>query len=98
MKISILYVGKDLSITKIMIRLLNAKVNWKGFGVCNCEDALEVCKAEPLDLVLLGNGIEEEEEKDLREKLLILQPSVKIIQHYGGGSGLLYAEITGALA
>ena len=81
-----------------MIRLLNSKENWKGFGVSNCEDAVEVCKAEPLDLVLLGNGIEKKEEEILREKLLILQPALKIVQHYGGGSGLLYAEITGALA
>ncbi len=81
-----------------MHRLLNAKDSWRGFGVSTSDQALEICKSEMLDLVLLGNGIYAEEEDILRKKLIEVKPNIKIIQHYGGGSGLLFSEIAQALA
>ncbi|SEQ90394.1 hypothetical protein [Pedobacter rhizosphaerae] len=97
MPVTILYIGRDADITAVMNRLLNARVEWIGICVCSDEEAISICLEKQLDLVLLGNGINQEAEQKLREKLLALRPELKIVQHYGGGSGLLYGEIMSAL-
>ncbi|QPH39391.1 response regulator [Pedobacter endophyticus] len=98
MQTTILYIGRDTEITTVMNRLLNARPEWKGICVCSDEEAIALCKENEIDLVLLGNGIDQQTEVDLRANLLALRPNVKIIQHYGGGSGLLYGEIMTALS
>jgi len=98
MQTTILYIGRDAEITMVMERLLNARSEWKGICVCTDEEAVALCEKQSVDLVLLGNGIDLECEKALRAKLTTLQPGLKIIQHYGGGSGLLYGEIMSALS
>jgi hypothetical protein len=52
---------------------------------------VESCRDEP---VLLGSGIEKESEDKLCTAFKALNPHIIIVQHYGGGSGLLAAEIT----
>ena len=97
MQTTILYIGRDSEITVVMNRLLNARPEWKGICVCTDEEAVSVFKEEVIDLVLLGNGIDQQCEQALRLKLEAIKPSIKIVQHYGGGSGLLYGEIMTAL-
>ncbi|WP_421938923.1 hypothetical protein [Pedobacter sp.] len=97
MPLTILYVGRDADITVVMNRLLNAREEWTGICVCSDEEAISVCKEQHLDLVLLGNGINHGDEQKLRTTLSALRPGLKIVQHYGGGSGLLYGEIMSAL-
>ncbi|WP_293304335.1 hypothetical protein [Pedobacter sp. UBA5917] len=98
MQTTILYIGRDTEITVVMNRLLNARPEWKGICVCTDEEAAEICETQQINLVLLGNGIDAECEKALRTKLTELRPGLKIIQHYGGGSGLLYGEIMTAIS
>ena len=97
MQTTILYIGRDAEITIVMNRLLNARPEWKGICVCTDDEAIEICQTNEIDLVLLGNRIDATCEKALRAKLTGLKPELKIIQHYGGGSGLLYGEIMSAL-
>lgn len=97
MQTTILYIGRDTEITIVMNRLLNARPEWKGICVCTDDEAISIFEAQEIDLVLLGNGINQECENALRERLIALKPTIKIIQHYGGGSGLLYGEIMTAL-
>ncbi|TDG36317.1 hypothetical protein EZJ43_07255 [Pedobacter changchengzhani] len=92
-----LYIGRDAKITKIMRRLLNARPEWNGFSVCTDDEAISICHEQVVDLVLLGNGIDQDCEDGLKLELRAIKPSLKIIQHYGGGSGLLYGEIMEAL-
>ncbi|WP_029288096.1 hypothetical protein [Pedobacter sp. R20-19] len=98
MQTTILYIGRDTEITIVMNRLLNARPEWKGICVCTDEEAVSVFKEQTVDLVLLGNGIDQECEQALKLKLEAIKPGIKIIQHYGGGSGLLYGEIMTALS
>jgi len=98
MQTIILYIGRDPEITVVMNRLLNARPEWKGICVCTDEEALSILEAQAVDLVLLGNGISPLCEKALRERINVIKPHAKIIQHYGGGSGLLYGEIMTALS
>ncbi|KQR71505.1 hypothetical protein [Pedobacter sp. Leaf176] len=97
MQTTILYIGRDAEITVVMNRLLNARPEWKGVCVCTDEEAISILKTQDVDLILLGNGISPECENALREDVNALKPGIKIVQHYGGGSGLLYGEIMGAL-
>ena len=97
MQTTILYIGRDTEITTVMNRLLNARPEWKGLCVCTDDEAISICEEQAVDLVLLGNGIDQECEQALRARLTALKPGLKIIQHYGGGSGLLYGEIMGVL-
>ena len=98
MPTQILYIGRDPEITVVMNRLLNARPEWKGICVCADDEAVDVFKEQAVDLVLLGNGITKKCEQALRFKLEAIKPNVKIVQHYGGGSGLLYGEIMTALS
>ena len=91
--INILYVGRHLEILATVIRLINANENWNGVGVMNDEEAKDIFLRKDFSLVLLGSGIQEESETNLCTFFNKLNPNIIIIQHYGGGSGLLKSEI-----
>ncbi|SHL95686.1 hypothetical protein [Flavobacterium xanthum] len=91
--IHILYIGRHLEILETVIRLINANENWNGVGVMNDEEAEEIFLRKDFSLVLLGSGIKEESEAELCTFFKNINPDVSIVQHYGGGSGLLKSEI-----
>ncbi|WP_338645915.1 hypothetical protein V5J73_11175 [Flavobacterium sp. KS-LB2] len=95
--IHILYIGRHLEILATVIRLINANDNWNGVGVMNDEEAKEIFLRKDFSLVLLGSGIQEESETDLCAFFKNKNPNINIVQHYGGGSGLLKSEIVLAL-
>lgn len=97
MKTQILVIGRHIDILNTVVRLINQNDEWEARGTDNDEQAIELCSRQEFDLVLLGGGIETAQESKLRSLLKVLQPTVKIIQHFGGGSGLLYNEIQAAL-
>lgn len=95
--IKILYIGRHAEILETVVRLLNANEEWLGIGASTDDEALELFTKYDFSLVLLGCGIEEESEHLLITAFRDLKPDIVIIQHYGGGSGLLRNEITSAL-
>lgn len=98
MKTTILYIGKHPEILAIVVRLLNANDDWYAIGSSEETEAESIFRNTAIDLVLLGCGIEQENEDRLRTLFMEQNPDCKIIQHYGGGSGLLRSEILSALA
>ncbi|TDE29859.1 hypothetical protein E0I61_07765 [Flavobacterium ranwuense] len=95
--INILYIGRHLEILATVVRLINANDNWNGVGVMNDEEAKEIFLRKDFSLVLLGSGIQEESETNLCAFFNNQNPNIIIVQHYGGGSGLLKSEILDAL-
>ncbi|AMP98320.1 hypothetical protein AY601_1403 [Pedobacter cryoconitis] len=93
----ILVVGTHEDILKTILRLLNAENAWYAEGVLGCEEAIAKCKSHAYAIVLLGGGLAEPEEARLKTEIKKIHPAIHIIPHYGGGSGLLYAEIHSAL-
>ncbi len=96
-KVNILYIGRHLEILQTVVRLINKQDNWQAQGVLEDEEAKAIFAAYNFDIVLLGCGILEEEETVLRSFFEKQQPHCRIVQHYGGGSGLLTSEILLAL-
>lgn len=96
-KIEILVYGKNADILQTVVRLINKNEAWHGEGTMEEEEVIEKCQKKAYDLLLLGGGISPASEKKVRTLLGRLCPELKIIQHFGGGSGLLTNEIQGAL-
>lgn len=95
--INILYIGRHFEILETVIRLINTNENWNGLGVMNYEEAKEIFLKKDFSLVLLGCGIQEESEAELCAFFINENPNISIVQHYGGGNGLLKSEILLAL-
>ena len=97
-KIKILTIGRNAEIAAVLLRLINSNQAWEGMLALNDEEAKKLFAENSIDLVLLGSGIEEESERILRKFFTTLKPGIIILQHFGGGSGLLKNEINEALA
>jgi len=91
-KVDILIIGKQPEIMAIVLRLINSKPEWNGNTAFSVSGAMEQSKSVLFDVVLLGAGLSEEEKHEIKSHF-----TIPVIQHYGGGSGLLFAEIYEAL-
>lgn len=96
-RLNILYVGRHEEIKDTVVRLIHKQENWTATGVLTDDDALKVWRSQVFDIVLLGNGIDPINEEMLCSRFRSEKEDIVIIQHYGGGSGLLYNEILEAL-
>src|ERR1700709_905075 len=96
-KVEILAVGRHAEILQTVVRLINNNPEWNATGAGTDDEAILAFSAQPYQLVLLGGGIEKESEDRLCTAFKALNPGIIIVQHYGGGSGLLAAEIYQAL-
>lgn len=96
-KIQILVVGRNTEIVPVLQRLIEKNEAWQCTTAYEDEDAILKFQQMHYDIVLLSSGIEETSEHKLRNLFLFQQPEIIIIQHYGGGSGLLENEIREAL-
>ena len=93
----ILVIGRHPAILQTVVRLVNNNTAWNATGCITDEEAIEAFNNQPFAMVLLGGGIEPSSEDILRAHFKSANPDIKIVQHYGGGSGLLSAEIYEAL-
>jgi hypothetical protein len=96
-RIKILVLGTNPEIMQTILRLINNKPEWRGTGALNLSEAKEMIEGEFYNLVLIGAGITPEETLEFTGFCKTINYSVPIIQHYGGGSGLLFAEVYQAL-
>lgn len=95
--LKILAVGRHEQILQTVVRLINNNPDWEGLGAVTDKEAVQQFDHQLINLVLLCGGIEPESEENLRAYFTAHRPHVPIVQHYGGGSGLLTAEIYEAL-
>jgi hypothetical protein len=98
MQKQILAICTHPGILETILRLINNNPAWHAVGSSSAEDAKALLSSESIDLVLLGNGLSPEEEKDITDYAKAVNSQIRLVQHFGGGSGLLSAEIYGALA
>ena len=74
------------------------EASWTSHRAADLETALAKLAELPIDVVLLGAGTDTAEREVLEAAIAKVAGTTKIVAHYGGGSGLLYAEIHQALA
>ena len=98
--LNILVIGKDPEILKVVLRLLNdyKQADYHAVGSTNPDQARSLFADTDIDLVLITNGIDPTLDASLREEFLTRRPGVRILQHFGGGSGLLFGEIAEAMS
>ncbi|HEY4325502.1 MAG TPA: hypothetical protein VGN20_16015 [Mucilaginibacter sp.] len=97
-KIEILVICRHEGILQTIIRLINNNPDWNATGAVTDDQATVAFDTQTYKLVLLGSGISKESDETLRSYFTSKNPAIIIVQHYGGGSGLLAAEIYEALA
>ncbi|SDE48454.1 hypothetical protein SAMN05216464_106301 [Mucilaginibacter pineti] len=95
--IQILVIGRHPEILATVVRLVNNNPAWNATGCITNEEAISAFTNQQFKLVLLGGGVDEASETELCIQFKAVNPDIKIVQHYGGGSGLLSAEIYEAL-
>jgi hypothetical protein len=98
--LNILVIGKDPEILKVVLRLLNEyqQAGYHAVGSTDPDQARSLFADTETDLVLITNGIDPTLDASLREEFLTRRPGVRILQHFGGGSGLLFGEIAEAMS
>ena len=96
--IEILVIGTNEPILATVLRLLNNQEHWHATGCCTIEEAVQECNTGKYQILLIGAGLTADEEEELKNRVKEINPALKVIPHYGGGSGLLFAEIHLALA
>jgi DNA-binding NarL/FixJ family response regulator len=94
---NILVICRHVDILETIIRLLRNEEGWSAQGVATDQDAIKKFQTEDFDIVMIGSGVDAESEKELITKFKKQKPEIKIVRHYGGGSGLLYSEIMEAI-
>jgi len=95
--VNILVIGRNKQILNTLVGLVNKMENCTAFLADTDESAITIFKENHIQLVLLSSGISQDSENFIRTNFLKMNNATKIIQHYGGGSGLLYNEIMEAL-
>ena len=96
-KTEILVVGTNEKILQVVLRLLRTNDSWTATGVSGVDEVLSNCREMTYDVLLIGAGLTDDEEEQLSTEVQHIRPAIKVIKHYGGGSGLLFAEIYLAL-
>lgn len=92
-KLEFLVLGKNQPILEIVVRLINNHKNWNAIGFNDEKLAQNYFLENTIDFVLLSSGIEDIIEKEFTLFCLKHHPEVEVIEHFGGGSGLLQSEI-----
>lgn len=96
--VEILVVGKHPQIMQTILRLINNKPEWNGTGAFTYDEAMDAFTQQNFHLVLIGAGLTPVENDELCRFFNLSKPQIPVVQHYGGGSGLLFAEVFEALA
>jgi len=96
-KTQILVIGRHPEILATVVRLVNNNPDWNATGCLSDEEAIAAFATQDFKVVLMGGGVDEISEGKLNEHFYNRNPNIKIVQHFGGGSGLLSAEIFEAL-
>lgn len=92
-KLSFLVVGKNQEILDTLKRIIENNDGWLAElrnDELTCYEYLEM---HPVDIILLSSGLDDAFEKDLKEYIYSSNKGTKVIDHYGGGSGLLKNEV-----
>lgn len=93
-----LVIGKNHEILQTLQRVIEKNENWKATLCTGEQESYEQIRESKPDLVFLSSGLEQEAEARIREFCRPLSPETRVIDHYGGGSGLVKTEVESCFA
>lgn len=88
-----LVIGKNQEILDTLKRIIENTEGWKAEIQSDETLCYDYIREHKTDIVLLSSGLEEQFEKDIKVFCENSDQEVKVIDHYGGGSGLLKNEV-----
>lgn len=88
-----LVIGKNQEILETLKRIIENNEGWKVEIRSDENVCYDYIKENHVDIVLLSSGLEEKFENEIKVFCENLDKEVKVIDHYGGGSGLLKNEV-----
>ena len=94
---NILVLNRNEGILEVILRLINNHRDWYGVGESELDNLAHLLIKGHIDLVLIGSGFSPAEEQEIVKTSNELNSDIKIVHHWGGGSGLLTNEILAAL-
>ncbi len=83
-------------LAELLVRLVNQNEEFKAFGFSALNADLTETIAD-YDIILIAGGIADEDIELIRRIILNNNLHTKLIEHYGGGSGLLLQELYEAI-
>lgn len=94
MSYKVAVIAKTLS--KLLVRLVNQNKEFQAAGFSSLAE-METRTISDFDIVLIAGGIENSDIELVKEIILNNKLNTKVIEHYGGGSGLLLQELYDAI-
>lgn len=94
---SVLVIGKNKEILDVLLRVINSSQEYVA-SIYLYTDKISTFSLENFDIILLSSGLSVNDEMEIEKQISTVMLNAKVIQHYGGGSGLLFAEFKQALA
>ncbi len=91
--LNFLVIGKNQKILDVLKRIIEKNEGWKAELSSSENKVYDYISNNKVDIVLLSSGLEDQFEQDIKAFCENLDKEVKVIQHYGGGSGLLQSEV-----
>ena len=83
---NVVILGGNKDIVELLVRLIANYPEFTANGFLEAQEVL--APGIPMDILLLSSGVSPADEALVRDAV-----SVPVIQHFGGGSGLLRAEL-----
>ncbi|KAA0125960.1 hypothetical protein FY557_19875 [Chryseobacterium sp. SN22] len=93
MILNFLVIGKNQEILETLKRIIENNEGWKAEIRSDETVCPDYIKENEVDIVLLSSGLDEKYENEIKVFCSALGKDVKVIDHYGGGSGLLKNEV-----
>lgn len=92
-KLQFLVIGKNQEILETLQRIIENNEGWQA-EIQNDETlCYRYIDENQVDIVLLSSGLDEAFEKEIKIFCENSGKEIKVIDHYGGGSGLLKNEV-----
>jgi hypothetical protein len=93
LQVKVLVIGKNVDIVQLLVKLTGKFKNLLVSGTTDEADILQIKQENAPDILIISSGLTDQSEKAIDKQFRLLHPNIKIIYHYGGGSGLLKSEI-----
>ncbi|MCI3935807.1 hypothetical protein MQX03_01250 [Chryseobacterium aahli] len=91
--LNFLVIGKNQEILETLKRIIENNEGWEAEVQSDENICYNYIKENHIDIVLLSSGLEEKFENEIKVFCKNLDKEIKVIDHYGGGSGLLKNEV-----